>query len=132
MNVTKTEITTTERHTPPAGGTPRTQAADELRRLTKKLARSSVIAKQAQNSGSGSTYTAMDGLAPNALIISELRGMESFHRRHLQKVLNIRYPAMSPNQAPYDTCKKRSLRVEIISPRWGLFGHILRCPDIPA
>ncbi|EEY57800.1 uncharacterized protein PITG_00382 [Phytophthora infestans T30-4] len=47
-----------------------------------------------------------------ALTTSELLHLESFHRRQLRK--------------------RTTLRHRITAARWGLFGHILRRPDIPA
>ncbi|RLN98609.1 hypothetical protein BBJ28_00008320 [Nothophytophthora sp. Chile5] len=68
-----------------------------------------------------------------ALTPSELRQLESFHRRQLRSVLNVRYPRRIPNAELYEACEERPLRHRIVKARWGLLGHILRRPwDIPA
>eukprot|EP00644_Phytophthora_capsici_P018805 jgi/Phyca11/512138/fgenesh2_kg.PHYCAscaffold_269_\ len=66
-----------------------------------------------------------------ALTTSELLGLESFHRRQLRSVLNIRFPRRISNAALYEICEERPLRHRITPARWDLFGHILRRPDIP-
>ncbi|RLN88747.1 hypothetical protein BBJ28_00020055 [Nothophytophthora sp. Chile5] len=68
-----------------------------------------------------------------ALTPSELRQLESFHRRQLRSVLNVRYPRRIPNAELYEACEERPQRHRIVKARWGLLGHILRRPrDIPA
>ncbi|OWZ07284.1 hypothetical protein PHMEG_00020342 [Phytophthora megakarya] len=67
-----------------------------------------------------------------ALTPSELSGLESFHRRQLRTVLNVRCPQRIGNATLYEICQERPLRRRNTAARWRLFGHILRRPKIPA
>ena len=64
---------------------------------------------------------------------SEEEGLNSFHRRQLRHVLNIKYPAILKNSKVYDITKENVLSLDIIKNRWNLLGHTLRLhKDTPA
>ena len=59
---------------------------------------------------------------------SELRRLDSYHRRHLRQVVGIHRPHCISNEALYYRCRCRSIREAILTARWSLFGHVLRMP----
>lgn len=68
-----------------------------------------------------------------ALTITEEEKLNAHHRKQLKKILNIRYPTKITNKSLYKICQEKPLSLQILSARWGLFGHILRRDkDIPA
>ncbi|KAE8912431.1 hypothetical protein PF003_g3837 [Phytophthora fragariae] len=162
MNIFKTEITELCRHVNPGGHNRLTRAAEEQWRSTRKLgsllgdsedltrrkALAAAALRRLWTIWLRTHYTTdttrirlyncyvLPVLLYNcgtwALTTSELRGLESFHRRQLRNVLSIRYPRHVSNATLYELCGERPLRHRITTARWGLFGHILRRPDIPA
>ncbi|XP_057310033.1 uncharacterized protein LOC130648030 [Hydractinia symbiolongicarpus] len=64
---------------------------------------------------------------------NEEKNMNSFHRRQLRQVLNIKYPVTIRNKKLYEISKTRPITLDIIQARWRLFGHVLRLQkDTPA
>ena len=59
--------------------------------------------------------------------------IDTFHRKQLKKILNIRYPTKISNKSLYEKCNEKPLSIQILESRWRLFGHILRRSiEIPA
>jgi len=55
------------------------------------------------------------------------------HRRHLRKLLKIRYPSVISNVNLYKRCNTEPLSVKVDRSRWRMIGHVLRGPtDGPA
>ncbi|OWY94290.1 hypothetical protein PHMEG_00036020 [Phytophthora megakarya] len=162
MNATKTELTVLRRYTGSSGCSRHARAAEEAWRSTRKLGsllgdsedltRRKTLAAAALRRlwalwirpqyVSDATRVRLYNcyvlpvLLYNcgtwALTPSELSGLESFHRRQLRTVLNVRYPQRIGNATLYEICQERPLRRRITAARWHLFGHILRRPKIPA
>ena len=57
---------------------------------------------------------------------SATENLNSFHRKQLRIVLNIRHPHHISNKAVYEICKAEPLSLEVIKRRWRYFGHVLR------
>ena len=55
-----------------------------------------------------------------------IKNLNSFHRKQLRIVLNIRFPHRISNKAVYKACNTEPLSLEIINRRWRYFGHVLR------
>ncbi|XP_033103466.1 uncharacterized protein LOC117106228 [Anneissia japonica] len=63
----------------------------------------------------------------------EERKLDSFHRKHLRKIIGIRYQHKIKNTKLYDRCKVRPISLDILEFGWRLFGHILRLQrEVPA
>lgn len=59
--------------------------------------------------------------------------LNSFHRRQLRRILNIRFPNRISNVLVYEKCRTEPISRDILERRWRFFGHILRRPEnIPA
>ena len=56
----------------------------------------------------------------------EEQNLDSFHRKQLRNILNIKYPAHIGNSEVYKQAREEMLSLEILKKRWKLFGHILR------
>ncbi|OQR86390.1 hypothetical protein ACHHYP_10596, partial [Achlya hypogyna] len=77
-------------------------------------------------------YLCCSTTAASALTKGELEQLESFHGGQLRMLIGIRYSHRISNKALYDRCTVEPLRYRVLRARWGLFGHIMRCPaDIP-
>ena len=64
---------------------------------------------------------------------TKLKGLESFHRAQLRRVLGAHHPEHISNDAVYLRSECLPLRYDIIQARWNCFGGILRSdPKIPA
>jgi len=62
-----------------------------------------------------------------------LEKLDVAHRRHLRKLLNIRYPSIISNKNLYKRCNTEPLSVKVDRSRWRMLGHVLRGPtDGPA
>ncbi|ETV70975.1 hypothetical protein H257_13708 [Aphanomyces astaci] len=46
----------------------------------------------------------------------------------LRVLIGVNYPRHISNTALYTRCTAESLRCRLLRSRWGLLGHILRCP----
>ena len=59
-----------------------------------------------------------------------LKKLDVCHRKHLRRILNIKWPCTINNEKLYEICNtiKLSDRVAFRS-RWKMFGHILRSPE---
>ena len=57
---------------------------------------------------------------------SAIKNLNSFHRKQLRIVLNIRHPHHISNKAVYEICKAEPLSLEVLKRRWRYFGHVLR------
>ena len=61
------------------------------------------------------------------------KNLNSFHRRQLRRVLNMKYPITISNVNLYKRTGTRPLSLEILEARWRMFGHNLRLhPETPA
>ena len=59
-----------------------------------------------------------------------LRKLDITHRKHLRKILNIRWPrSVIANATLYERCQTRPLSERIADMRRKMFGHILRSDD---
>ena len=68
-----------------------------------------------------------------ALTKTEEEKLDTFHRKQLKRVLNIRYPTTIKNESLYRITNERPISLDILEQRWRLFGHIMRRnPEIPA
>ena len=52
--------------------------------------------------------------------------LDSFHRRQLRRVLNIKWPHRISNANVYKTTRSHPISIDILKARWRLFGHVLR------
>lgn len=67
------------------------------------------------------------------LTAKTLESLDTTHRKHLRRILNIKWPEKISNEDLYERCRTRPVSHKIIHQRWNLFGHILRRDtDIPA
>ena len=57
---------------------------------------------------------------------SDEDGLDSFHRRQLREVLNIKYPVIVKSVELYVITSEQHISLQILNHRWRLFGHILR------
>jgi hypothetical protein len=55
-----------------------------------------------------------------------LEKLDITHRKHLRRILNIRWPGVISNKCLYERCKTEPLSSRVAIARWRLFGHILR------
>ena len=60
------------------------------------------------------------------LTVQDMRNLNSFHRRQLRKVINIRWPQTINNKKLYEKTNTKPISVDITKRRWTLLGHILR------
>ena len=68
-----------------------------------------------------------------AVTLTEKGRLNAYHRKHLKKILNIRYPKKIANKSLSTICHEKPLSLQILSALWSLFGPILRRDkDIPA
>ena len=59
-----------------------------------------------------------------------LNKLDITHRKHLRKILNIRWPkSVMSNKTLYERCQTRPLSERVDEMRWRMFGHILRSDD---
>ena len=59
-----------------------------------------------------------------------LKKLDVTHRRHLRKILNIRWPkGQISNKTLYNRCKVKKLSERVAEQRWSMFGHILRSDE---
>ena len=61
------------------------------------------------------------GLAEN-----DKKDLNSFHRKQLRRILNVKYPDRMRNKEVYRKTNEKPLTLEILTGRWRLFGHTLR------
>jgi hypothetical protein len=62
-----------------------------------------------------------------------VRKLDVFHRRHLRRVMGVRWPYVVSNKFLYACCGVESIGLILRRLRWNLFGHVLRLPlDTPA
>ena len=61
-----------------------------------------------------------------ALTKQEEHKLDTFHRRQLRTILNIKYPTIISNKSLYKKTGEIPISVTILDARWRLFGHILR------
>ena len=61
------------------------------------------------------------------------KNLNSFHRKQLRQVLNVRYPDKLKDRDVYDKTGGKQITLEILAGRWRLLGHVLRLNvEIPA
>ena len=63
-----------------------------------------------------------------ALTGKEEEKLDTYHRKQLRKILNIKYPTVISNKALYKKTSEIPLSLTILETRWRVFGHILRQP----
>ncbi|GFR64503.1 hypothetical protein ElyMa_000179900 [Elysia marginata] len=61
-----------------------------------------------------------------ALTKTDEEKLDSFHRKQLCRVLEIRYPKKFSNKSLYKKCEQTPISLEMLQARWKLFGHVLR------
>ena len=59
---------------------------------------------------------------------AELERLDAYHRRHLRQIIGIHWPHRISNTALYRRCRCCPISENVKSPRWRLFGHVLRMP----
>ena len=57
---------------------------------------------------------------------NEETSLDSFHRRQLRTILNVKYPHRMKNREVYRLTDENPISLQIMISRWKLFGHILR------
>ena len=68
-----------------------------------------------------------------ALTDKEKDRLDASHRRHLRKVMGVKWPARISNEKLYQVTGVRSLSVRVEEMRWRMLGHVLRLDrDTPA
>ena len=64
---------------------------------------------------------------------TETEKLDAFHRKHLRRILDIRWPTKITNESLYKKTNEKPISLTMKEARWKLFGHILRRdPSIPA
>ncbi|GFS01972.1 endonuclease-reverse transcriptase [Elysia marginata] len=61
-----------------------------------------------------------------SLTKQEENKLNTFYRRQLRTILNIKYPTVIKNNALYQKTGETSISLTILKARWRLFSHILR------
>ncbi|GFS25539.1 endonuclease-reverse transcriptase [Elysia marginata] len=61
-----------------------------------------------------------------SLTKQEEHKLNTFHRRQLRTILNIKHPTVIKNNALYQKTGETPISLTILEARWRLFGHILR------
>ena len=61
-----------------------------------------------------------------ALTDQDKARLDACHRRHLRKVMGIKWPAKISNEKLYKVTGVRSLSVRVEEMRWRMLGHVLR------
>ena len=70
--------------------------------------------------------------ALGGLTKTELSRLDTHHRRHLRRIIGIRWPHRISNDALYRRTHSSPISAAIRAARWSLFGHVLRLPlDAP-
>ena len=61
---------------------------------------------------------------------SALNHLDVTHRRHLRRILNIRWPnSQISNKSLYKRCNARLLSERVAEYRWKMLGHVLRSDE---
>ena len=60
------------------------------------------------------------------MTIQDEQQLDSFHRKQLRRILNIRWPHKIRNKKLYDKTNSKPVSIEMTRRRWNLLGHILR------
>ena len=59
-----------------------------------------------------------------------LRKLDATHRRHLRRILNIKWPnSQISNKTLYQRCKVKKLSDRVAEYRWRMLGHVLRSDE---
>jgi len=58
-----------------------------------------------------------------------LKKLDVCHRKHLRRIINIKWPQKITNVKLYEICNTRCLSDRVRLSRWKMLGHILRSPD---
>ena len=61
-----------------------------------------------------------------AITKQEENRLNTFHRKQLRIILNIKYPTIITNESLYAKTGEVPISLTILEARWRLFGHILR------
>ena len=56
----------------------------------------------------------------------EEKNLNSFHRKQLRRILNVKYPIIMKNKEIYSKTGEKPISLEIVANRWRMFGHALR------
>ena len=60
-----------------------------------------------------------------------LRKLDACHRKHLRKIMNIKWPrSMISNETLYKRCKTTKLSLKADAARWKMLGHVLRSDEL--
>ena len=52
--------------------------------------------------------------------------LDSFHRKQLRHILNVKYPVTMRSETVYRMANEEMLSIDLLKNRWKLFGHVLR------
>ena len=64
---------------------------------------------------------------------NEEEQLDAFHRKHLRKVVSVKFPVTMRNRIVYRNSSEEILSLKFLENRWKLFGHTLRLhEDTPA
>ena len=55
--------------------------------------------------------------------------LDAFHRKHLRRILNYKWPHVITNKDLYKRCNAKPLSERIAQSRWRMLGHILRSDE---
>ena len=58
-----------------------------------------------------------------------LKKLDVCHRKHLRKIINVKWPQTISNDKLYEICNTECLSERVRLARWKMLGHILRSPD---
>ena len=58
-----------------------------------------------------------------------LKKLDVCHRKHLRKIINVKWPQTISNDKLYEICNTKCLSERVRLARWKMLGHILRSPD---
>jgi len=68
-----------------------------------------------------------------ALTKSQLKSLDVCHRKHLRRILGIKWPRKISNRSLYQKCNAVPVSTLVADARWRMLGHVLRLPpETPA
>lgn len=68
-------------------------------------------------------------IGANALTRTQLKAIDSCHRRLLRLAINNHYPHLIGSKKLYEITNLRPISIQAVKARWKLFGHTLRQPN---
>ena len=57
---------------------------------------------------------------------NDRKNLNSFHRKHLRRILNIKFPDKLRNREVYRKTGGKPITLDILAGRWRMLGHVLR------